>query len=54
MRKQIYYLKDEEPDFVQAFESVDEVISWTYRIGTDKIMFSTALKELTETFYNPN
>ena len=49
--KKIYYLK---PDYIQAFESVDEIISWTYKTGKDQVIFSTALYELIEKYYNMN
>jgi hypothetical protein len=47
--KKIFYLKDEK-EFIQSFDSPDEIITWVYRFGTER-MFSTALNELIESTY---
>lgn len=44
MTKQIFHLK-EKPDFIQHYDSPDDIIVWVYRYGT-KLMASDELTKL--------
>jgi hypothetical protein len=52
MKKRVFYLKNEKV-FIQNFENPNEIITWIYR-WNGEIIYSTAMKELTEIFYNDN